>query len=63
MGDLEGFEWDAANVSHILRHGVMPAEVEEVVTRPNVAFVNSIWALPHFWCNPQRLQHIVDKMF
>ena len=20
-------------------------------------------ALPHFWCNPQRLQHIVDKMF
>jgi hypothetical protein len=27
---LDGFDWDAANVSHIFRHGVMPAEVEEV---------------------------------
>ena len=36
VDDLEGFDWDAANVSHILRHGVIPSEVEEVATRPNV---------------------------
>ena len=31
-----GFDWDAANVSHILRHGVTPFEVEEVVDRAHV---------------------------
>jgi uncharacterized DUF497 family protein len=36
MEDVEGFDWDAANVGHILRHGVMPFEVEEVAGRPNV---------------------------
>ena len=24
-----GFDWDTANVNHILRHGVVPEEVEE----------------------------------
>ena len=33
---LGGFDWDAANVSHILRHGVTPCEVEELATRPHV---------------------------
>jgi uncharacterized DUF497 family protein len=33
---IEGFDWDAANVGHILRHAVTPFEVEEVVGRPNV---------------------------
>ena len=36
MDEIEGFDWDAANVGHILRHAVTPAEVEEVVIRPHV---------------------------
>ena len=36
MDDLQGFDWDAANVGHILRHGVAPIEVEEVASRPHV---------------------------
>jgi uncharacterized DUF497 family protein len=27
---IEGFDWDNANVAHILRHAVTPFEVEEV---------------------------------
>jgi hypothetical protein len=34
MDEIEGFDWDAANVGHILRHAVTPAEAEEVVIRP-----------------------------
>ncbi|MCX6630573.1 MAG: BrnT family toxin [Candidatus Solibacter sp.] len=30
---IDGFDWDAANVSHILRHAVTPFEVEEVTGR------------------------------
>lgn len=30
---LLGFDWDAANVGHILRHAVTPLEVEEVAGR------------------------------
>ena len=33
---LLGFDWDAANVGHILRHAVTPFEVEEVAGRPHV---------------------------
>ena len=36
MSEIEGFDWDAANVGHILRHGVTPFEVEEVLSRPHV---------------------------
>jgi len=36
MAAIEGFDWDAANVGHILLHGVTPFEVEEVVGRPHV---------------------------
>lgn len=36
MDEIEGFDWDAANVRHILRHAVTPSEVEEVATRPHV---------------------------
>ena len=39
MADLEGFDWDAANVGHILRHRVTPFEVEEAVGRPHVTIV------------------------
>ncbi len=28
--EVEGFEWDEDNISHIARHGVRPEEVEEV---------------------------------
>jgi uncharacterized DUF497 family protein len=35
---LSGFDWDAANVAHILRHAVTPFEVEDAVTRPHVTF-------------------------
>ena len=34
---LEGFDWDTANVGHILRHAVTPFEVEEVARRPHVS--------------------------
>lgn len=33
---LKGFDWDAANVGHILRHSVMPNEVEEATSRPHL---------------------------
>ena len=33
---LLGFDWDAANVGHILRHAVTPFEVEESAGRPHV---------------------------
>ena len=36
MNDVQGFDWDAANVAHILRHGVTPIEVEETVGRTHV---------------------------
>jgi uncharacterized DUF497 family protein len=36
MDKIEGFEWDAANVGHILQHNVTPVEIEEVVGRPHV---------------------------
>jgi uncharacterized DUF497 family protein len=29
--EIEGFDWDAANVGHILRHEVTPFEVEDVM--------------------------------
>jgi uncharacterized protein len=35
--EIDGFEWDGANVGHILRHRVTPFEVEEAVGRPHVA--------------------------
>ncbi|HEY6345787.1 MAG TPA: BrnT family toxin [Bryobacteraceae bacterium] len=35
--EIEGFDWDPANVAHILRHAVTPFEVEEVVNRPHIA--------------------------
>jgi len=36
MDEIEGFDWEAANVGHILRHAVTPSEVEEVTSRPHV---------------------------
>jgi uncharacterized DUF497 family protein len=33
---LQGFDWDGANVGHILRHTVSPIEVEEAAGRPHV---------------------------
>lgn len=32
----DGFDCDAANIGHILRHGVAPEEVEEVVQLPHL---------------------------
>jgi uncharacterized protein len=37
-GAIEGFDWDAANVGHILRHAVTPFEVEEAVSRRHITF-------------------------
>jgi uncharacterized DUF497 family protein len=34
--EIAGFDWDAANVGHTLRHAVTPFEVEEVVARPHI---------------------------
>jgi len=36
LDQLEGFDWDAANLGHILRHAVTPFEVEDVAGRPHV---------------------------
>lgn len=36
--EIEGFDWDAANVGHILRHVVTPFEVEEAVGGRHVTF-------------------------
>jgi uncharacterized DUF497 family protein len=33
---IDGFDWDAANVGHILRHAVTPFEVEDAAGRPRV---------------------------
>jgi uncharacterized DUF497 family protein len=33
---IEVFDWDTANVSHVLRHSVTPDEVEEAVGRPHI---------------------------
>lgn len=30
LDKIQGFDWDNANVGHILRHAVTPLEVEEV---------------------------------
>ena len=34
--DIQGFDWDAANVGHIMLHAVTPFEVEEAAARPHV---------------------------
>jgi uncharacterized protein len=36
LEEFEGFDWDASNVGHILRHAVTPFEVEEAVGGPHV---------------------------
>jgi uncharacterized DUF497 family protein len=36
MAATNSFEWDTANVAHILRHSVTPFEVEDAVSRPHV---------------------------
>jgi uncharacterized DUF497 family protein len=33
LDKIEGFDWDSANVGHILRHAVTPFEVEEATDR------------------------------
>jgi uncharacterized protein len=35
---FDGFDWDAANVEHTLRHQVTPFEVEEAVSLPHLTF-------------------------
>ena len=35
---LIGFDWDDANEDHILRHGVVPNEVEEAASQKNVIY-------------------------
>ena len=36
---FDGFDWDAANVEHILRHRVTPMEVEEAVGLPQLTLL------------------------
>ena len=38
LDKLEGFDWDAANVDHILRHAISPIEIEEVASRRSSSF-------------------------
>lgn len=30
FGNVTGFDWDEANISHIAKHNVTPAEAEEI---------------------------------
>ncbi len=34
--DIEGFDWDAANVGHVMLHSVTPFEVEDAAVRPHL---------------------------
>jgi uncharacterized DUF497 family protein len=36
LDQLDGFDWDAANVDHIMRHAVTPFEVEEAAGRAHL---------------------------
>jgi uncharacterized DUF497 family protein len=36
MEGFTGFEWDTANAGHVLRHDVLPQEVEETANGQNV---------------------------
>jgi len=36
MEEIEAFDWDAANVGHVLRHAVTPFEVEDLAGRQHV---------------------------
>jgi uncharacterized DUF497 family protein len=36
LDNLHGFDWDVANVKHILRHKVSPFEVEEAAALPHI---------------------------
>ena len=51
LENVKGFEWDTANIQHIARHSVMPAEVEEaaqlhhVITGPNNTDGEDRWIL------------------
>lgn len=47
--DPRGFEWDAANIGHILRHGVIPAEVEEAADRPHIVIPARMAGREHRW--------------
>ena len=40
--ELPGFDWDDANEDHILRHGVMPNEVEEAASLKNVLAAKTV---------------------
>ena len=34
--EINGFEWDAHNIAHIVRHQVVPSEVEELFNRMRI---------------------------
>jgi len=36
LDKIEGFDWDNANIAHIMRHAVTPFEVEEITGRKYV---------------------------
>jgi uncharacterized DUF497 family protein len=36
MAESKGFDWDTANVAHIARHGVEPAQVEQALSNDPV---------------------------
>lgn len=36
--EFAGFDWDVANVGHILRHGVTPEEVEQTIHLAHLTF-------------------------
>jgi uncharacterized DUF497 family protein len=49
MAEIGGFDWDEANVGHILRHAVTPFEVEEAVSRPHVTIPAKIVKAEERW--------------
>jgi uncharacterized DUF497 family protein len=39
VDEFLGFDWDGANEEHILRHAVIPEEVEDAACRKNVVLI------------------------
>ncbi|MGA7885103.1 MAG: BrnT family toxin [Acidobacteriaceae bacterium] len=47
--EFDGFDWDAANVGHIMRHQVAPSEVEEVAGLPHLTIAGKAVGEENRW--------------
>lgn len=49
MAEPRGFDWDTANVAHIARHGVEPAQVEYALSKKQIPKFNSEAQEARWW--------------